>query len=126
MFFTYFYILFIKNTKISLSAIDNFSKKVADSFTVLTILLTPLTFIFNLWQKFVLKFFLNDFTDEEIDYCVDKRTPINVDGVGEIQHLGACLVGGVGGKEHGHDLGQAINVIRVHNLNVRRPSDKMA
>ena len=33
---------------------DSFTKKVADSLTVLTIVFTPLTFIFNLWQKFVL------------------------------------------------------------------------
>ena len=55
---------------------DSFSKKVADSFTVLTILLTPLTFIFNLWQKFVLKFFKNGdddaVTEEEILTVVEE------------------------------------------------------
>lgn len=55
---------------------DNFSKKVADSFTVLTILLTPLTFIFNLWQKFVLKFFNNGeddaVTEDEILTVVEE------------------------------------------------------
>ena len=55
---------------------DNFSKKVADSFTVLTILLTPLTFIFNLWQKFVLKFFKNNeddaVTEDEILTVVEE------------------------------------------------------
>ena len=42
---------------------DNFSKKVAEPLSVLTFLFTPLTFIFNLWQKFVLKFFKNDEDD---------------------------------------------------------------
>ncbi len=55
---------------------DNFSKKVADSLTVLTILFTPLTFIFNLWQKFILKFFKDDgeaaVTEDEIITVVEE------------------------------------------------------
>ena len=55
---------------------DSFSKKVADSLTVLTIVFTPLTFIFNLWQKFVLKFFKDDgeaaVTEDEIITVVEE------------------------------------------------------
>ena len=55
---------------------DNFSKKVAEPLSVLTFLFTPLTFIFNLWQKFVLKFFKNDeddaVTEEEILTVVEE------------------------------------------------------
>ena len=55
---------------------DCFSKKVADSLTVLTIVFTPLTFIFNLWQKFVLKFFKDDgeaaVTEDEIITVVEE------------------------------------------------------
>ena len=55
---------------------DSFTKKVADSLTVLTIVFTPLTFIFNLWQKFVLKFFKDDgeaaVTEDEIITVVEE------------------------------------------------------
>ena len=55
---------------------DNFSKKVAGSLSVLTALFTPLTFIFNLWQKFVLKFFKDDgetaVTEDEIITVVEE------------------------------------------------------
>lgn len=55
---------------------DNFSKKVAGSLSVLTVLFTPLTFIFNLWQKFVLKFFKDDgeiaVTEDEIITVVEE------------------------------------------------------
>ena len=55
---------------------DSFSKKVAGSLTVLTFLFTPLTFIFNLWQKFVLKFFKDDgeaaVTEDEIITVVEE------------------------------------------------------
>lgn len=55
---------------------DSFTKKVADSLTVLTIVFTPLTFIFNLWQKFVLKFFKADgeaaVTEDEIITVVEE------------------------------------------------------
>lgn len=55
---------------------DSFSKKVADSLTVLTILFTPLTFIFNMWQRFVLKFFKDDgeaaVTEDEIITVVEE------------------------------------------------------
>ena len=55
---------------------DSFTKRVADSLTVLTIVFTPLTFIFNLWQKFVLKFFKDDgeaaVTEDEIITVVEE------------------------------------------------------
>lgn len=55
---------------------DSFSKKVANSLTVLTILFTPLTFIFNLWQKFILKFFKDNgeaaVTEDEIITVVEE------------------------------------------------------
>ena len=55
---------------------DSFSKKVADSLTILTIVFTPLTFIFNLWQKFILKFFKDDgeaaVTEDEIITVVEE------------------------------------------------------
>ena len=54
----------------------NFSKKVAEPLSVLTFLFTPLTFIFNLWQKFVLKFFKDNeddaVTEDEILTVVEE------------------------------------------------------
>ena len=55
---------------------DKFSKKVVGSLGFLTWLLTPLTFVFNLWQKFVLSFFKDDgeasVTEEEIITVVEE------------------------------------------------------
>lgn len=55
---------------------DNFSKKVAEPLSVLTFIFTPLTFIFNLWQKFVLKFFKDNeddaVTEDEILTVVEE------------------------------------------------------
>ncbi len=55
---------------------DKLSKKVVSSLGFLTWLLTPLTFIFNLWQKFVLSFLKDDgevsVTEEEIITVVEE------------------------------------------------------
>lgn len=55
---------------------DNFSKKVVGVLSVLTSLFTPLTFIFNLWQKFVLSFLKDDgevsVTEDEIITVVEE------------------------------------------------------
>lgn len=55
---------------------DNFSKKVAGSLGFLMWLLTPLTFVFNLWQKFVLSFFKGEgeasVTEDEIITVVEE------------------------------------------------------
>lgn len=55
---------------------DNFSKKVAGSLGFLMWILTPLTFVFNLWQKFVLSFFKGDgeasVTEDEIITVVEE------------------------------------------------------
>ncbi len=55
---------------------DSFSKKVVGSLGFLTWLLTPLTFVFNLWQKFILSFFKGDgeasVTEEEIITVVEE------------------------------------------------------
>ena len=46
---------------------DGFSKKVVGSLSFLTMLFTPLTAIFNLWQKFVMSFVEEAAEDGEID-----------------------------------------------------------
>ena len=55
---------------------DKFSKKVVGSLNFLTWILTPLTFIFNLWQKFVLSFLKDDgeasVTEDEIITVVEE------------------------------------------------------
>ena len=55
---------------------DTFSKKVVGGLSALTTLFTPLTFIFNLWQKFVLSFLKDDgevsVTEEEIITVVEE------------------------------------------------------
>ena len=55
---------------------DTFSKKVVGTLGMLTTLFTPLTFIFNLWQKFVLSFLKDDgevsVTEEEIITVVEE------------------------------------------------------
>lgn len=55
---------------------DSFSKKVVGSLSFLVTLFTPLTFIFNLWQKFVLSFLKDDgeaaVTEEEIITVVEE------------------------------------------------------
>lgn len=57
-------------------AADGFSKKVVGSLGALVSLFTPLTFIFNLWQKFVLSFLKDDgeaaVTEDEIITVVEE------------------------------------------------------
>lgn len=57
-------------------AADGFSKKVVGSLGALVTLFTPLTFIFNLWQKFVLSFLKDDgesaVTEDEIITVVEE------------------------------------------------------
>jgi len=54
----------------------SFSKGVVDSLSTLVVLFTPLTAIFNLWQRFVLRFFKTDdeasVTEEEIITVVEE------------------------------------------------------
>jgi len=55
---------------------DNFSKKVAGSLGGLVATFTPLTFVFNLWQKFVLSFLKDEdeagITEDEIITVVEE------------------------------------------------------
>ena len=55
---------------------DKFSKKVVGTLGFLTWILTPLTFVFNLWQKFVLSFLKGDeeasVTEDEIITVVEE------------------------------------------------------